>query len=208
MAVATLLILPLYLSYWICSRLGSADSALESHSQCLSLFPGSPGNYLRLAFYRLTLEQCDPTATICFGVLFSKTKARIGQNVYIGPRSMLGWVTLEDDVLLGPGVQIPSGPHTHGITRLDTPIRNQPGRPNRVSIGRDSWIGAGCIVLADVGENSVVGANSTVTKPVPPTSIYAGSPAQLIAVRETSQPDVVDDRTAHYCVSDLSLEQN
>ena len=102
---------------------------------------------------------------------------------------MLGWVTLEDDVLLGPGVQIPSGPHTHGITRLDTPIRNQPGRPNRVSIGRDSWIGAGCIVLADVDAHCVIGANSTITRPIPAHSIAVGSPAKTIRKRTESEDD-------------------
>ena len=193
LVLATLVVMPLYLSYWISSRISSADSALESHSQWVSLFPGRIGNCLRLAFYRQTLEHCDASATICFGVLFSKTRARIGRNVYIGPRSMLGWVTLEDDVLLGPAVQIPSGPYTHGIARLDTPIRNQPGRPCCVTIGCDSWIGAASIVLADVGAKSIVGANSTVIKPIPGYSIAVGSPAKPIRRREaiegaTEQP--------------------
>ncbi|MCP4944116.1 MAG: acyltransferase, partial [Planctomycetaceae bacterium] len=144
---AILAISPLLISHWLSSSISGADRSLESHSQLLSLFPGITGNYLRLAFYRFALEQCDPTATICFGTLFSKTGARIGKHVYVGPRCMLGLVTLEDDVLLGPAVQIPSGPMTHGIDRIDTPIRLQPGKKQRVTVGRDTWVGAQAIVL-------------------------------------------------------------
>ena len=183
--VATLTVAPLLITHFVCSRLTSRDSSLETHSQFLSLLPGRTGSYLRVAFYHRTLQHCDPSATISFGVLFSKSDAHIGKNVYIGPRCMLGCVTLEDDVLLGPAVQIPSGPNTHGIGSLDMPIRSQPGCLVRVTISRDSWIGAGSIVLADVGEQTVIGANSTVVKPVPARVVAVGSPAKQVANRET-----------------------
>jgi acetyltransferase-like isoleucine patch superfamily enzyme len=183
-AIATLAISPLLFTHFVQSRLASADASLETHSQLLSLFPGTVGSYLRVAFYRRTLAHCDPTATIAFGSLLSKADARICANVYVGPRCMLGCVTLEDDVLLGPAVQIPSGPHTHGIDSLELPIRSQPGRPVRVTIGRDSWIGAAAIVLADVGAQTVVGAGSIVTKPLPSRIIAVGSPAKEVGTRE------------------------
>ncbi|HBJ36409.1 MAG TPA: acyltransferase [Planctomycetaceae bacterium] len=181
--LCTLLILPFIISHYLLSRLGSADRSLETHSQILSLLPGLTGSYLRVAFYRFTLEHCAPTATIGFGVLFSKAEARIGNHVYIGPRCLLGLVTLEDDVLLGPMVQIPSGPNLHGFERPDIPIRDQPGMPRRVTIGRDSWIGGGSVVLADIADQTVVGAGSVVTKPYPPRSILAGIPAKVIQTR-------------------------
>ncbi len=180
---AILAISPLLISHWLSSSISGADRSLESHSQLLSLFPGITGNYLRLAFYRFALEQCDPTATICFGTLFSKTGARIGKHVYVGPRCMLGLVTLEDDVLLGPTVQIPSGPMTHGIERLDTPIRLQPGKKQRITIGSDTWIGANSVVLANIGHQVVIGAASTVTKPMQPKVLAAGDSARAIRER-------------------------
>ncbi|MDB4621381.1 acyltransferase [Rubripirellula sp.] len=175
--LAVLAISPLILSHWLSSTVSDADRSLESHSQLLSLFPGITGNYLRLAFYRFALEQCDPTATICFGTLFSKTGARLGKHVYIGPRCMLGLVTLEDDVLLGPAVQIPSGPMTHGIERLDRPIRLQQGKQQMIRVGTDSWIGANSVVLADISEQTIVAAGSVVTKKLPEKIIAAGVPA-------------------------------
>ena len=174
---------PILLSHWLSSLVTNADSSLESHSQLLSLLPGRSGNYLRVAFYRFALDQCDPTATICFGTLFSKTGARIDKHVYIGPRCMLGLVTLEEDVLLGPAVQIPSGAMTHGIERLDTPIRLQPGKRERITVGADTWIGAQSIVLANIGSQTVIGAGSTVTKPIQPKVIAAGTPAKIILKR-------------------------
>jgi len=51
-----------------------------------------------------------------------------------------------------------------------------------ICIGRGAWIGAGTIVLpgVTVGERSVVGAGSVVTRDVPPLSVVAGNPARLI----------------------------
>jgi acetyltransferase-like isoleucine patch superfamily enzyme len=184
--IAVVLVSPLLLSHVLLGALTTTDASLETHSQLLSLLPGTVGSYLRVAFYRFALKHCDPTATIGFGVLFSKSDAEIHSHVYIGPRCMIGLVTLERDVLLGPGVQIPSGPQIHGIDRLDIPIRNQPGTPKRVSIGHDSWIGGGCVILADVAPQCVIGAGSVVTKPTNPQTIVAGVPASELRSRNSS----------------------
>ena len=53
---------------------------------------------------------------------------------------------------------------------------------NPVVIGANAWIAARSIVLpgVTVGENSVVGAGSVVTKNVPPDVVCAGNPARVI----------------------------
>jgi acetyltransferase-like isoleucine patch superfamily enzyme len=50
------------------------------------------------------------------------------------------------------------------------------------TIKRDAWVAPGCIILAGVtiGENSVVGAGSLVVKDVEPYTIVAGHPAKLV----------------------------
>ena len=133
---------------------------------------------------RFALDFCSSSATIGFGTFFSKTSAEIHDNVYVGPRCCLGLVTLERDVLLGPAVQIPSGPKTHGIDRLDLPIREQPGQHQRVTVGEDSWIGGGALVLADVARQNIIGAGSVLTKSTEPREIWVGSPARRLAIRE------------------------
>ena len=59
--------------------------------------------------------------------------------------------------------------------------------PNRyqIIIGSDVWIGRGVTVLGGVkiGNGAVIGANSTVTKDIPPYAIAVGSPARVIKYR-------------------------
>ena len=69
---------------------------------------------------------------------------------------MIGLVKIEQDALIGPGVQIPSGPNTHGFSRLDIPIRTQTGHTKRVIIGRDSWVGGNSVILNDIGPQTVI----------------------------------------------------
>lgn len=57
--------------------------------------------------------------------------------------------------------------------------------PAGVRIGHDVWIGRSAIVLAGVtvGDGSVIGAGSVVTKDVPSYAIVAGNPARLMRYR-------------------------
>ena len=149
----------------------------------LALLPGLTGQYLRRAFYCRTLAACHASTVIEFGCLLSKADARLGENAYIGPMSQLGLVDIERDVLIASGVQIPSGPLTHGIDDLERPIREQEGSPRRIRIGVGAWIGAGAVVLADVGAGSVVASGSVVTSPVPERVIAGGVPARVLRAR-------------------------
>ena len=117
----------------------------------------------------------------------------IGDHAYVGPYCLLGLVTLEPDVLLGPSVQIPSGPRMHGIERLDVPIREQTGINQRITVGRDCWIGANSILLTDVSNQTVVGASSVVTKTFASQSIIVGNPARF--VRNRSKPLTADEQS-------------
>jgi acetyltransferase-like isoleucine patch superfamily enzyme len=89
-------------------------------------------------------------------------------------------ITIEDDVLLGPGVHINCANH-----RFDAPeksIIDQGFASKQVTLRRACWIGANAIILAgvEIGESAVIGAGSVVTKPIPPRVLAAGNPARVI----------------------------
>lgn len=185
-AVATVIVLPSILSLRLRGLLLGRDRALMGSSEFWSLIPGVLGQYLRRAFCRFALASCSRTASIGFGTLFSKQAAVIGERVYLGPGCHLGWAEIGDDALLAAGVHVPSGGETHGFARLDVPIRDQPGTLRRVRIGRGAWIGSAAIVLADVGEGTVVAAGSVVVDPLPDNVIAVGVPARVLRRRDES----------------------
>jgi acetyltransferase-like isoleucine patch superfamily enzyme len=115
--------------------------------------------------------------------LFSDPRLRIGNGVYLGSRCDIGYAHIEPDCVIGSGVHILSGQQQHRFDDPDVPIRDQGGTLQRVSIGRDTWIGNNAVIAADVGAGCVIGAGSVVVKPVPDRSVAAGNPARILRTR-------------------------
>ncbi|MQA28875.1 MAG: acyltransferase [Luteitalea sp.] len=179
-AAAIVFVTPLVVSFHVKALVIGRDPALHGSTQTLAMAPGLIGRYLRVAFLRCTLSSCDPSAAVEFGTLFSRVDARIGKNVYIGPCCHIGLACIGDDVLVASGVHIPSGAETHGTARVDISIREQAGQPKMVRIGAGSWIGSASVVMADVGQQSIVGAGAVVTRAIPEYSFAAGVPARVL----------------------------
>ena len=164
------------------------DRAVQSSTQLLALVPGLTGQYLRRAFLSRSIDACHYTAVVEFGTVFSRAGARLGERAYIGPGCHIGLVHVERDVLIAAGVHIPSGARTHQIDDVTQPIRDQPSGERLVRIGAGSWIGAAAVVMADVGPDSVVGAGSVVTQPVPGSVVAAGVPSRVVRRRDQPSP--------------------
>lgn len=187
-AAANLVALPFLMLHALKVPILGKDRALEGSTQLLALAPGLCGDYLRRAFLGWTIAQCDPSASIGFGTILSKTATRIGANVYVGPYCSLGSVTIERDVLIATGAHILSGARVHGTGDVSRPIREQPGEFVHITIGAGAWIGAGAVAMADVGPDAIVGAGAVVTTPIPGRVIAAGVPARVIRDRDSSSP--------------------
>jgi acetyltransferase-like isoleucine patch superfamily enzyme len=92
----------------------------------------------------------------------------------------------------------------HGVVEVERPIRQQGIYMRDVEVGSNVWIGYGACILRGVrvGDNSIVGTNSVVTKDVPANAVVAGIPARIIRMREAperlSWPNPVEpDPSAH-----------
>jgi virginiamycin A acetyltransferase len=182
-SVAFVLVVPGIASFAIRCRLLGRDRALQGSSQAWALVPGLLGQYLRRAFYRRTLKGFGSGSVVEFGAVFSKADCVLGDHVYIGPYCQLGLVTIEEGALIAAGAHVPSGSQTHGLERLDIPIRDQEGEVRRVRIGSDAWVGSNAVVMADIGDNSVVAAGAVVIEAVPANAIVGGVPARVIKMR-------------------------
>jgi tetrahydrodipicolinate N-succinyltransferase len=176
-------VLPSLASYAIRAAIIGRDRALEGSTQGLSLVPGVLGQYMRRAFLAQTLARCAPSAVVCFGTIFSKSGAMLDDGVYIGPGCSLGLVHIERDVLIGSGVHITSGRQTHGTADPNVPMRDQPGQLTLVRVGAGAWIGSAAVVMADVGNNSIVAAGAVVVSPIPESVVAAGVPAKVVRQR-------------------------
>lgn len=91
-------------------------------------------------------------------------------------------------VRLGDGIRI--GAHSsllafnHGMAP-DRPVFRQPTTSVGITVGDDVWIGSHAVILDGVaiGEHSVVGAGSVVTRDVAPWSVVGGNPARVLRDR-------------------------
>ena len=146
--------------------------------------------------------------------------AQIGENCYIEPPLHANWgghhvhfgknvyanfnLTLVDDThiyvgdytMLGPNVVIATAGHP-----ILPELREQAYQYNMpVRIGKSCWLGAGVIVLPGVtiGDNTVVGAGSVVTKDLPANVVAVGNPCRVM--RE------INDRDKEYYFKDRKID--
>jgi acetyltransferase-like isoleucine patch superfamily enzyme len=77
----------------------------------------------------------------------------------------------------------------HSVADVERPIRAQGIYKRDVTIGNNVWIGYGAQILrgVEVGDNSIIGASSVVTKDVPANAVVAGSPARVVRMRPEPQ---------------------
>lgn len=120
-----------------------------------------------------------------------------GSHITVGDRVFVNYncafldvlpITVGSDVLFGPGVQIYTASHP-----LDAATRRtwlESGKP--ITVGNDVWVGGSAILLpgVTVGDRSVVGAGSVVTRDVPPDCVVAGNPARVIRRLARGEHDV------------------
>lgn len=115
-----------------------------------------------------------------------KNKMVIGAGSWIGQRCFFhsaGGIVLEEDVGVGPGVQILTSVHEEpgdGRPWMEGALRFAP-----VHVGAGTDIGVGAILLPGitVGRGVQIGAGAVVTRDVPDGAVVAGNPARQLRTR-------------------------
>lgn len=105
----------------------------------------------------------------------------IGESSRIGlHNTIIGPVSIGNHVNLAQGVVVSGLNHGFGDSNLR--IDEQKVETKPIRIDDDVWVGANCVITAGVhiGEHSVIGAGSVVTKDIPPHSLAVGSPARVV----------------------------
>ncbi|RZL93030.1 MAG: sugar O-acetyltransferase [Variovorax sp.] len=108
------------------------------------------------------------------------TQIELGENVYFNVNCVLLDVCpirIGAHTLIGPAVQIYTPLHP-----LDAALRRRQEYGKPVTIGSDVWIGGGAIILpgVEIGDRTVIGAGSVVSRSIPADVFAAGNPCRVI----------------------------
>lgn len=109
-----------------------------------------------------------------------------GYNIDIGDNVMLNYgcvlldvckISIGEGTLIGPNTQIYTA--CHAIDPKERAEGLEFGKA--VNIGKNVWVGGGTVILpgVSIGDNSVIGAGSVVTKPIPNNVIAFGNPCTI-----------------------------
>jgi acetyltransferase-like isoleucine patch superfamily enzyme len=164
------------------------------------------GAHLTIEGSILTLPQISNCGLICAGHnlrLLSYSDSRVSINC----ANQNAVITIGNDVLLNGcfiaavkrieiGDSTIIGPKTSLLDTNGHGIDNLPTKDAPIKIGRHAWIGQGVIILKGVtiGDNSIIGAGSVVTKDVEKNTIVAGNPAKKIGSTKTGYNDIWNER--------------
>ena len=153
--------------------------------------------------------------------LLKKMFAELGEGCYIEPPLRSNWggkhihfgnhvyanfnltavddthIYVGDNTMFGPNVTVATAAHP-----IYVPLREKGCQFNApVKIGKCCWIGAGSIILPGVtiGDNTVIGAGSIVTRDIPSYVVAFGNPCRVV------RP--IGDRDREYYFKDLKIPE-
>lgn len=130
-----------------------------------------PGTWMNDAADESSQQHFNPTLRIGNGVV-STSRLQIAVHAE---------VDIADNVMFASNVFLSDA--LHGYMSADIPYKDQPlFKIAPIKIGQGCWIGQNVVIMpgVDIGEQTIIGANSVVTCSIPARSIAVGAPARVI----------------------------
>ena len=153
---------------------------------------------LRGWLYGLGMARCGKNFQVTHNVAINTLGSfSIGDNVRLGIFSRLngsakGNCVIDDEVIIGQGTMVSCGNHEFNGRNFRDGIKGEASEIKTIRIGRGSWIGANCTVIAGstIPSHSVVAAQSCVTPKMEQFEygIYGGVPARFIKYMKGYEP--------------------
>jgi acetyltransferase-like isoleucine patch superfamily enzyme len=171
-------------------RLTGSVTIFRTFAETYSLVPGRIGRYVRAAYYHLTLAKCPLDVNIGVFSKFNHRASEVGEGVMIGAYCSIGLVTFKDHSACAEKSSILSRSPQHNFTDPSRLVLSESNPPSRVTVGYDSHIGAGCMVLANIGERCIIGPGSVVVSDIEDYSVAVGNPARVVRRRDRPEPAI------------------
>jgi acetyltransferase-like isoleucine patch superfamily enzyme len=137
------------------------------------------------------LTSCAENVIIEYGSTLNR-RAVLESGAYVGVYALIGWVRIGRNSLIGSRASIPSGGNQHSLMPSGRWSPTDATALRLVTIGANTWIGEGAVVMADIGEQCMVAAGAVVASPVPDGIMVAGNPARFVR-RITPQAESASD---------------
>jgi maltose O-acetyltransferase len=158
---------------------------LAERRRCEALlrsFNAEPDEERRMSLLGTLLGSVGPDA-----VVMPPFACDYGYNVSLGARAFINYrgvildcapVSIGEQTQVGPAVQLLACDHPRdpGLRRQDRELAFP------ISIGANVWVGGGAIVCpgVSIGDDSIIGAGSVVTKDIPPGVVAVGVPCRVV----------------------------
>jgi acetyltransferase-like isoleucine patch superfamily enzyme len=145
------------------------------------LLEGGPGAGLVIGDDSMVMRGC--TLQVYNHRALPHAGITLGRRTFVGEHTLMrgqGGITVGDNVLFGPGVQVLAVNHVTADPNV--PIRDQGITAEGIRIEDDCWIGAGAIILdgVEIRRGACIGAGAVVNRSIPPRSLAVGVPARVI----------------------------
>lgn len=161
----------------------STERVYTSCKEIMATIPTIAGRYIRLAYYKSVCTHIGLDVSLSFGSMLAHRDTVIRRGTTIGCYSIIGYADIGENTLFGARVSVVSGKYQHGHPGDRKNNSDVEEQYTKITIGANSWIGEGAIILSNIGRNCTVAAGSVLLKDAPDDTTFMGNPARKANIK-------------------------